>query len=73
MFMSVDLPEPEGPTTATYSLAPISRSTPRSASTSMRPIVYTLRIRASRSSRRSHHSYLSDSAGLTLAARRAGK
>src|SRR5438552_3988780 len=44
MFMSVDLPEPDGPTTATYSLAAMSRSTPRRASTCMRPMEYALRI-----------------------------
>jgi hypothetical protein len=32
-FISVDLPEPDGPMIATYSLRVISRSTPRSART----------------------------------------
>ncbi len=38
-FMSVDLPEPEGPTIETYSLLPMVRSTPLSASTSIRPVL----------------------------------
>ena len=39
MFISVDLPEPDGPMTATYSPGSIRRSTPRSASNSMLPDV----------------------------------
>ncbi len=38
MFMSVDLPEPDGPITATNSPAPIVRSTPSSARTSTSPV-----------------------------------
>jgi hypothetical protein len=38
MFMSVDLPEPDAPITATNSLRPISRLTPSSARTSVSPI-----------------------------------
>ena len=38
MFISVDLPEPDGPMMATYSLRRISRSTPRSAWTISAPI-----------------------------------
>ena len=36
--MSVDFPEPDGPTTATNSLRSMSRSMPLSASTSTRPV-----------------------------------
>ena len=31
MFMSVDLPDPDGPITATYSFCPMTQSTPFSA------------------------------------------
>jgi hypothetical protein len=41
MFMSVDLPEPDGPMIATYSLRPIARSTPRSARTTSPPMSYS--------------------------------
>jgi hypothetical protein len=37
-FMSVDLPEPEGPMTATYSLAWMSKVTPRRAWISSAPM-----------------------------------
>ncbi len=40
--MKVDLPEPDGPMTATYSLRRISRFTPRSACTTSEPIRYVL-------------------------------
>ena len=36
--MRVDLPEPDGPMTATYSPDSISKDTPRSASTSRVPL-----------------------------------
>ena len=36
--MSVDLPEPEGPTIATYSPALIFKLTPRRAATAMAPV-----------------------------------
>ena len=36
--MSVDLPEPEGPMTATYSPSAMLRLTPRSAATAMVPV-----------------------------------
>src|SRR5487761_257548 len=39
-FMSVDLPEPEGPMMATYSPLRISRVTPRNACTCSEPISY---------------------------------
>ncbi len=42
MFISVDLPEPDGPAMATNSPAAISRLTPRSARTSTSPIWKTL-------------------------------
>src|SRR5690606_41882049 len=38
--MSVDLPEPEGPTTATYSPGSTRRLTPRRACTTVSPIRY---------------------------------
>ena len=38
MFISVDLPEPEGPMIATNSPAPIESETPSSARTSTSPI-----------------------------------
>ena len=38
MFIIVDLPEPEGPMIATYSLRAMSRETPRSACTVSVPI-----------------------------------
>src|SRR5260370_17312272 len=41
-FISVDLPEPDGPMIATYSPLRISTSTPRSACTCSAPISYTL-------------------------------
>src|SRR6266403_973234 len=41
-FISVDLPDPEGPMMATYSPLRISTSTPRSACTCSAPISYTL-------------------------------
>ncbi len=41
MFMSVDLPEPEGPTMATNSPSSTRRLTPRSASTTTLPRWYT--------------------------------
>jgi hypothetical protein len=37
MFMSVDLPEPDGPMIATYSFASMSRSTPFRARTWLSP------------------------------------
>ena len=37
--MRVDLPEPDGPTIATYSLRSMSRSMPFRASTSTRPVL----------------------------------
>src|SRR6185503_2311241 len=40
MFMSVDLPEPDGPMIATYSFCSMSRSTPFSARTSLSPTWY---------------------------------
>src|ERR1051326_536520 len=43
MFMNVDLPEPEAPMTATNSPRRIDTLMPRSASTSMSPMRYTLR------------------------------
>ncbi|WP_370514123.1 hypothetical protein [Cellulomonas sp. JZ18] len=46
-FISVDLPDPDGPTTATYSPAVMRRSTPRSASNSTAPVRYVLRAPAS--------------------------
>ena len=71
--MSVDLPEPEGPTTATYSLR---------ADVEVHP-AQRLHLHAARAvdladplhpNHRFHpHSYLSETAGLTEAARRAGK
>ncbi len=36
--MSVDLPEPEGPITATYSPGAMVRLIPRSAATAMEPV-----------------------------------
>ncbi len=39
MCMNVDLPEPDGPVTATNSPRPISRVTPRSAFTLWSPTV----------------------------------
>ena len=42
MFISVDLPEPEAPMMATISPGATSRSTPRSARTSVWPIVNVL-------------------------------
>ena len=39
-FISVDLPEPDGPMIATYSLRRTARSTPRSARTISPPISY---------------------------------
>ena len=47
MCISVDLPDPDGPITATYSPSPISASTPRRASTRMAPVSYVLRTSAS--------------------------
>src|SRR5439155_118681 len=41
MFISVDLPEPDGPMIATYSLRPMARSTPRSARTISPPMSYS--------------------------------
>src|ERR1700722_8421417 len=41
-FISVDLPEPDGPMIATYSPLRISRSTPFRARTCSAPISYTL-------------------------------
>src|SRR5258708_30164803 len=41
-FISVDLPEPDGPMMATYSPLRISTSTPRNACTCSAPISYTL-------------------------------
>ena len=41
MFRSVDLPEPEGPSSTTNSPAVRSKSTPRRASTRTSPISYT--------------------------------
>ena len=38
MCMRVDLPEPEGPMTATYSPWSIVRLMPRSAATAMEPV-----------------------------------
>ena len=38
MFIMVDLPEPDGPMIATYSLRPMSSETPRSACTVSVPI-----------------------------------
>src|SRR5664280_566836 len=46
MFISVDLPDPDGPTIATNSLRLIERSTLRSASTFTAPVSYTLRTPA---------------------------
>ena len=40
-FMSVDLPEPDGPMIATYSLRRIATSTPRSARTISPPMSYS--------------------------------
>jgi hypothetical protein len=37
MFINVDFPDPDGPTTATYSPAPILISIPRNASNSRLP------------------------------------
>ena len=39
MCISVDLPEPDGPMTATYSPAAMSKETPRRASTSSDPLL----------------------------------
>ena len=39
MFISVDLPEPDGPMMATSSPASIAKLTPASARTTMSPIV----------------------------------
>ena len=36
--MSVDLPDPDGPITATYSPSVMVRLTPRSAATEMEPV-----------------------------------
>src|SRR4051794_2473290 len=43
MFISVDLPEPDGPMIATYSPCSMRRSMPRRASNSMLPLRYVLR------------------------------
>ena len=40
-FISVDLPEPDGPMIATYSLRRMARSTPRSARTISPPMSYS--------------------------------
>ena len=48
MFMRVDLPEPEGPMIATYSLRLTTRSTPRSARTDSPPIRYSRRSPSTR-------------------------
>ena len=40
-FISVDLPEPDGPMIATYSLRRIARSTPRRARTISPPMSYS--------------------------------
>ena len=40
-FISVDLPEPDGPMIATYSLRRIATSTPRSARTISPPMSYS--------------------------------
>ena len=37
-FISVDLPEPDGPMIATYSLRPMATSTPRKARTTSPPM-----------------------------------
>ena len=42
MFISVDLPEPDAPITATISPSDMDRLTPASAATSTLPIVYIL-------------------------------
>jgi hypothetical protein len=47
MFMRVDFPDPEGPTTATNSFSPSARSTPASASTLTEPVRYVFRIPSS--------------------------
>ena len=44
VFIRVDLPEPEGPMMAITSPRLIAKDTPRKASTSTSPILYTLRI-----------------------------
>src|SRR6185503_3985872 len=41
MFISVDLPEPDGPMMATYSLRAMATSTPRSARTISPPMSYS--------------------------------
>ncbi len=69
MFMRVDLPEPDGPTMATYSLPPMSRSMFRERLDLDAPGAVDLADAA----HANHHSYLNETAGLTDAARRAGK
>jgi hypothetical protein len=44
MFIRVDFPEPDGPMTATSSLAPIARSRPRRAQTVSAAMRYSLVI-----------------------------
>src|SRR5882757_11116507 len=47
MCISVDLPDPDGPMIATYSPCSIESETPRNASTSIAPVLYTLRTASS--------------------------
>src|SRR5882757_2030171 len=47
MCISVDLPDPDGPMIATYSPCSIESYTPRNASTSIAPVLYTLRTASS--------------------------
>ena len=41
MFISVDLPDPDGPMIATYSLRAMAMSTPRNARTTSPPMSYS--------------------------------
>ena len=69
MFMSVDLPEPDGPTTATYSLAADVE-----VDAAQRLHLHAPhRVDLADSAHRDHHSYLKRFRGVDGAARRAGK